>query len=349
MSTIAIGNRLIGPQEPCFLIAEAGVNHNGDIELARQLIDAATRAGADAVKFQTFKASRLVTPNAPKAKYQRAATNGSESQYEMLQRLELSLADHQELIRYCEQQGIIFLSTPFDEESADLLEELGVVAFKIPSGEISNHSYLAHIARKGKPLIISTGMSNLGEVEQAVTTVETAGNAQFTLLHCVSNYPADPADVNLRAMHTLQTAFGAMVGYSDHTLGLEVTLAAVALGAKVIEKHFTLDRTMPGPDHQASLEPDELAALVKGMRTVEMALGHGRKQPTASEKDTAQVARKSLVAAKDLAAHTQLTAEMIQIKRPGTGLPPAMREYLIGRTLKSDVAAGELLQWEMLA
>lgn len=339
----------LGPNAPCFIIAEAGVNHNGDLDLAKRLVDTAVAAGANAVKFQTFKAARLVTSEAPKAEYQQRATAGNESQYEMLRRLELSTEAHQELIAYCRRLGIIFMSTPFDEESADFLDELGVSIFKLPSGEITNLPFLAHVARKGKPLIISTGMSYLGEVELAVRTVEEAGNRQFVLLHCVSNYPADPADTNLRAMNTMATAFGLPVGYSDHTLGLEISLAAVALGACVIEKHITLDRSMPGPDHNASLEPDELAALVKGIRIVEAALGDGRKEPAASEANTAAVARKSLVAAKDVPAGTTLTEELIAIKRPGTGLPPAMRGQLVGRTMRVSIPAGTLLTLEMLA
>jgi sialic acid synthase SpsE len=243
----------------------------------------------------------------------------------------------------------VFLSTPFDEGCADFLDTLGVAAFKIPSGEITNLPFLAHVARKGKPLIVSTGMATLGEVEAAVRTIETSGNTHFVLLHCVSDYPAAAADVNLRAMTTMQAAFGVPVGYSDHTTGIEVALAAVALGACVLEKHFTLDRTLPGPDHGASLEPAELTALVKGVRTVASALGHGRKTPSPGEPGTAAVARKSLVAARELAAGTVLTDALIAIKRPGTGLPPAMLPTLVGRTLRHDVAADTVLTFEMLA
>jgi len=332
-----------------FIIAEAGVNHNGDLELARLLVDVAVRAGANAVKFQTFKADKLVSVNAPKAEYQRQTSDATESQYDMLRRLELSLEAHKYLFAYCTRKNILFMSTPFDEDSANVLDELGVTAFKIPSGEITNLPLLTHIARKDKPMIVSTGMSTLGEVETAVNTVESAGNANIVLLHCVSNYPADPADVNLRAMHTMATAFDVPIGYSDHTQGIEVSLAAVALGACVIEKHFTLDRGLPGPDHAASLEPAELAEMVRCIRIVELSLGNGRKKPATSEADTTAVIRKSLVAECDLTTGTILRDAMIGIKRPGTGLPPAMRSLLIGKTLTRDVARGTLLTLEMIA
>jgi N,N'-diacetyllegionaminate synthase len=346
---ITIGDRPIGPGQPCFIIAEAGVNHNGDPALAHRLIDVAFHARADAVKFQTFKADRLVTLDAPKAEYQLQQTEAGESQYDMLKRLELSAETFGELQQHCHEVGIRFMSTPFDEDSADLLARLGVTVFKTPSGELTNLPYLAHVARKGRPMIVSTGMATLGEVEAAVNAIRSTGNPDLVLLHCVSNYPADPADVNLRAMETMTRAFGVPVGLSDHTAGIEVALAAVALGACVVEKHFTLDRTLPGPDHAASLEPDQLAAMIRGIRNVEAALGHGRKEPTASELNTADVARKSLVAARDLLAGAVLSDDMLAVKRPGTGLPPVMRPYLIGRTLHIDVKAGTLIALEMLA
>jgi len=346
---IALGDRSIGAGHPCFIIAEAGVNHNGDPALAQRLIDVAKAAGADAVKFQTFKADQLVTLDAPKAEYQLQQTEADESQYEMLKRLELSADTFRDLRQYCQEVGIRFMSTPFDEDSADLLSDLGVTIFKTPSGEITNLPYLAHVARKGRPMIVSTGMATLGEVEAAVNTIRATCNPGIILLQCVSNYPADPADVNLRAMETMTRAFGVPVGLSDHTAGIEVALAAVALGACVIEKHFTLDQTMPGPDHAASLEPDQLAAMIRGIRNVEAALGHGRKEPTANELKTAAVARKSLVAACNIQAGTILSDELITVKRPGTGLPPAMRPYVIGRTLRVDVRAGTLIGLEMLA
>jgi len=345
---IEIGDRAVGVGRPTFIIAEAGVNHNGNIGMARQLVDEAVKAGADAVKFQTFKAERLVTLDAPKAEYQKSTTGANESQFEMLRQLELSPEAHHDLMAYCKEKDILFMSTPFDEESADLLADLGVAVYKIPSGEITNLPFLAHVARQWKPMIVSTGMSSLGEVESAVHTIELAGNRQFILLHCVSNYPADPRDANLRAMNTMATAFNVPVGYSDHTLGIEVSLAAVALGACVIEKHFTLDRNLPGPDHQASLEPNELLALVQGIRIVEAALGHGRKEAVAREDNTATVTRKSLVTVRDIPAGQVLTKEMIAIKRPGTGLPPGMRVHIVGRTVKQDIPAGSLLTLEML-
>ncbi len=348
MSMIDIAGRLVGPGYPCLVIAEAGVNHNGRLDLARQLVDVAVQAGADAVKFQTFTAETLATVSAPKARYQADAVGVDGSQYEMLQKLELSSDDHADLAAYCRTKGILFLSSPFDEASADLLQTLGIPAFKIPSGEITNLPLLAHIARKGKPLLISTGMASLGEVEAAVGAVEAAGNKAMALLHCVSAYPADPASVNLRAMGTLAKAFGLPVGYSDHTLGIEVALAAVALGACVIEKHFTLDRRLPGPDHAASAEPHELAALVKGIRTIEAALGDGRKVPAAAEAETAAVARKSLVAVQPIPAGTVLTQELIAARRPGTGLPPAMLPYVLGRRTRCDISPGALLRLEWL-
>lgn len=344
---ISIAGREVGPGRPCFIIAEAGVNHNGSLETARQLIDVAVSARADAVKFQTFKAERLATPDAPKAEYQLLNASATESQYEMLQRLELSEEAHLELMAYCQERGILFMSTPFDEESADFLDELGMAVFKLPSGEITNLPFVEYVARKRKPLIVSTGMAYLSEVETAVQSITTAGNTNLILLHCVSNYPADLRDANLRAMQTMQATFNVAVGYSDHTLGIEVALAAVALGACVIEKHFTLSRDLPGPDHRASLEPEELSAMVRGIRNVEASLGHGRKEPAASEAEIAAVARRSLVAACDLAAGTELTERMIAVRRPGTGLPATMLSQVVGRRLRVPARAGALLTLEM--
>ena len=349
VAAIEIAGRKVGAGHPCLIVAEAGVNHNGSLEMGRQLIELAAQAGADAVKFQTFKADRMVTFHAPKAEYQLQTTDAAESQYEMLRRLELSREAHEDLMANCRQRGIRFMSTPFDEESADLLDSLEISVFKLPSGEITNLSFLGHVASKGKPMIVSTGMASLEEVEAAVTTIRDTGNNDVVLLHCVSNYPAKPEDANLRAMHTMATACRAPVGFSDHTLGIEVSLAAVALGACVIEKHFTLDRDLPGPDHKASLEPEELASLVRGIRTVESALGQGQKEPVANEASTAAVARKSLVAARDIPAGATLTDELIAVKRPGTGLPPAMRPHVVGRRLRVAVPSGTLLTTEMLA
>ena len=348
VSEISIAGRPVGPAHPCLVIAEAGVNHNGDPELAHKLVDAAAEAGADAVKFQTFKAELVVTPDAPKADYQLRYTGAGESQLEMLRRLELTPQMHHALQIHCRERGLLFLSTPFDEGSADFLETLSVEAYKIPSGEITNLPLLAHVARKRRPMIVSTGMSHLDEVETAVRVIRQEGNPQIVLLHCVSNYPALPGDINLRAMDTMAKAFGLPVGYSDHTQGIEVALGAVAMGACIIEKHFTLDRALPGPDHQASLEPDELKALVRGIRVVQAALGNGRKEPTTSEANTAAVARRSLVASRDLPAGTVLTEMDIAIRRPGAGLSPALRPYLVGRKTRVELAAGSLLSLEML-
>ena len=348
LPTVRIGDRPVGRGHPCFIVAEAGVNHNGDPDLACRMIDVAADAGADAVKFQTFSADRLATPSAPKADYQRAASTGGESQLEMLRRLELPRAVYPDLMSRCRRRGVLFMSTPFDEDSANFLDDLGVAVFKVGSGDITNVPLLRHLAGKGRPLIVSTGMSSLADVEAAVCAVVEAGGRDLVLLHCVSNYPAEPADANLRAMHTLELAFGRPVGYSDHTVGCEVALGAVALGASVIEKHFTLDAGLPGPDHRASLEPAGLATLVSGVRTVEAALGHGRKEPVASEARTAAVARRSLVAAVDIPAGKVLTEDLIAVKRPGTGLPPAMLSQRTGRVTRRAIAAGTLFTLEML-
>jgi len=346
---IEIGQHKIGSGQPCFVIAEAGVNHNGDINLALQLVEVAARAGANAVKFQTFTANNLASPSAPKADYQLKTTDAAESQYEMLRRLELSTKDHQRLLKHSIKNGILFMSTPFDEDSANMLDELNIPAFKIPSGEITNLPFLAHVAQKGKPLIVSTGMSDLKEVQTAIRTIAETGNQQLVLLHCVSCYPATAADVNLNAMRSMADAFGLPVGYSDHTCGIEIPLAAIALGAVIVEKHFTLDRNLPGPDHRASLEPDELAKMVKGIRKVESALGNGCKRPTKIESKNAFIVRRSLVAARDIAAGEILTEEMIAVKRPGSGLRPDNKRYLIGRKLKHNIKGGSLLKMEMLA
>lgn len=348
VTSVSIAGRVIGPGHPCFVIAEAGVNHNGSLDLARQLVHVAVAAGADAVKFQTFTAERLATYHAPKADYQRELLRETESQLEMLRRVELSLQAHRELMAYSRELGIMFLSSPFEEESADRLEALGVPAFKVPSGEMTNLPFLEHVARKGKPMLVSTGMATLEEVKDAVRTVRAAGNSDLILLHCVSTYPARPTDVNLRALQTLANTFTVPVGYSDHTLGTEVAIAAVALGACVIEKHVTLDRSLPGPDHKSSLEPDELRHLVDGIRNVEAALGHGRKEPAERENAIGAVARRSLVAATDILAGTLVTRECIAIKRPGTGLSPSMLGQVIGRRAVENIPADTVITLAML-
>ncbi len=332
-----------------FVIAEAGVNHNGSLDLALRLVDAAKASGADAVKFQTFRADLLATRSAHKAAYQERTTAHAESQFEMLRRLELDAAAHQCLIDRCREIGIRFLSSPFDAQSADLLAAMDVPLFKVPSGEITNLPFLEHLARKGRPVILSTGMSTLGEVEDAVNILQTAGASQLTLLHCVTEYPAPYAEVNLRAMQTLKCAFGLPVGYSDHTPGIDIAVAAVALGAEVIEKHFTLDRSLSGPDHAASLEPDELRQMVTAIRHVEAALGTGIKAPAPCELPNISVARKSVVAAHSLLAGHRLATSDLEIKRPGNGLAPKLLSALIGRTLRTDLAKDEIIRWDHLA
>ena len=341
-----IGGRRIGDGEPVFVIAEAGVNHNGDVELARALIDAAAAASADAVKFQTFSADRLVTAQAPKAQYQNRTTDPAESQLAMLKRLELSAEAHRDLIDHAAARGILFLSTPFDSGSADMLDALNLEIFKLGSGELTDLPLLTHVARKGRPMILSTGMSALDEVEQAVAAVRAAADVPLAVLHCVSNYPADTRDCNLRAMDAMRAAFGVPVGYSDHTRGNVASLAAVARGACIIEKHLTLDRSMPGPDHEASSDPQEFAELVRAIRETEAALGDGIKRPRESELSTRAVARKSVVALVDIPKGQPVTREMLGVRRPGTGIPPADLERLVGRAHRVDIAAGSLLTWE---
>jgi N,N'-diacetyllegionaminate synthase len=315
------------------IIAEAGVNHNGDMKLAERLIDVAAESGADCVKFQTFSADRLVTAAARKAEYQAQSTDSGESQHEMLRRLELTRAMHERLIAHCESRGIRFFSTAFDTHSADMLVELGVDSFKIPSGEITNLPYLRHVGRHGKPVILSTGMSRLGEIEAALEILTQAGTARelITVLHCNTEYPPPMRDVNLRAMCAIRDAFGVRVGYSDHTPGIEIAIAAVALGAVVIEKHFTIDKTLPGPDHKASLEPHELKAMVSSIRNIELALGDGIKRPSSSELKNIGVARKSIVAARRIECGEPFTVENLATKRPGTGLSPMLWDQLLGK------------------
>ena len=327
------------------IIAEAGVNHNGDLALARQLIDAAAVAGADLVKFQTFTADRLATRTAQKADYQNRTTTSTESQHEMLSRLELTDAMHHELIAHCATRKIGFFSTGFDIESVDLLVRHGQNHFKIPSGEITNLPYLRHIGRLGKSVILSTGMANLGEIEAAIDALEAAGTprAMLTVLHCTTEYPTPMAEVNLRAMLSIHAAFGVAVGYSDHTQGIEVAIAAVAMGATVIEKHFTLDRNLPGPDHKASLEPAELNALVAAIRNIEVALGDGIKRLTTSEARNRPVVRKSLVASRAIKSGALFTAENITAKRPATGISPMRWDEVIGKTALRDFGPDELI------
>lgn len=329
-------------QNRCFIIAEAGVNHNGDINIAKKLVDKAKEAGVDAIKFQTFRAENLVTKEAPKAEYQKETT-GDGSQFEMLKKLALSLEDHIILKRYCEEKGIMFISTPFDYESVDLLEKTGVSLYKVSSGDLTNLPLLSYIANKNKPIILSTGMANLGEVEEAVETISKAGNDRIILLHCTSNYPTAYEDVNLRAMLTMKEAFKLPVGYSDHTIGIEIPIAAVALGAKVIEKHFTLDRNMKGPDHRASIEPDELKIMVRSIRNIELAMGDGIKRCNNSEENIRKVARKSIVAGRDISKDEVITINNISFKRPEFGLKPKYVDLVVGKKARRNIKVNEFI------
>jgi N,N'-diacetyllegionaminate synthase len=328
------------------IIAEAGVNHNGDINLARQLIDVAAEAGADLVKFQTFIADKLVTTQAVKADYQNQTTDASESQHAMIRKLELTRDMHVSLIEYCESQGIQFFSTGFDPESIDLLVDLGLESFKVPSGEITNLPYLRHVGSYRKPVILSTGMANLDEIEIALNILENAGTSRkkITVLHCNTEYPTPMIDVNLRAMLTIRDKFGVKVGYSDHTSGIEVAIAAVALGATVIEKHFTLNRNLSGPDHQASLEPDELKNMVTAIRNIEEALGDGVKKPSRSEVKNMPIARKSLVAACEILKGEVFSETNLTTKRPGIGVSPMLWDKVLGCAAPRNFAPDELIE-----
>lgn len=344
--------------KPVFIIAEAGVNHNGSVELALELVRAAAKTGADAVKFQTFKADELVTKAAKTAEYQQETT-GEKNQYEMLKKLMLTEADYDLLVAECEKQGIEFMSTPFDFASAQFLQNLGVKRLKVPSGELNNLPLLEQLTGLNLPIILSTGMGSLDEVLEAVEFMgKVRQNLGFsepledmlTVLHCTSNYPAKPEDVNLKAMQTMAKALGKVpVGYSDHTLGGEVSIASVAMGATVIEKHMTLDKNMPGPDHRASMEPDEFTAMVTAIRNIEKAFGDGVKQPTASELPVRDIARRSLTLKKSLTAGASLTLDDLAIMRPGTGIPPKALKEVVGRKLAADKPAGTTLTWDMLA
>ncbi|TDP26384.1 N-acetylneuraminate synthase [Halanaerobium congolense] len=341
-----MNKKTIIENDKTFIIAEAGVNHNGSLETAKKLIDAAVDADVDAVKFQTFSADRLVTKNAPKADYQNKTTDKNESQYDMLKKLELTYEEHKILKKYCQENDILFMSTPFDFESVDLLEKLGVEIYKVGSSDTNNLPLLKYIAEKDKPIILSTGMSTLTEVSEAVDTISSTGNNDLSLLHCVSNYPAQYENVNLNAMNTMKTAFDLEVGYSDHTPGIEVPIAVVAMGAKVIEKHFTLDKDMEGPDHKASLNPEELKKMVKAIRNIEVALGSSTKKPAPNEKENLKTVRKSLVINKNKEIGEQIFSEDIDIKRPGTGIAPKYKDIIIGMELVKKVKEDQILTWE---
>jgi len=331
--------------EKVFIIAEAGVNHNGSIDMAKKLIDVAAEAGADAVKFQTFKTDKTVSRKAQKADYQKNTTDAGETQYDMVKKLELDVSTHKELMSYCLEKNIMFLSTPFDHDSIDLLDELGLKIFKIPSGEITNLPYLRHIGKLNKEIIMSTGMADIGEIEDALDILVNAGTDKnnITVLHCNTEYPTPMTDVNLRAMQTIANTFKIRTGYSDHTLGIEVPVAAVALGAKVIEKHFTLDKTLPGPDHQASLEPQELKLMIESIRNIEKALGDGIKKPSKSETPNKTIVRKSIVAKKAIKKGEILSEDNLSIKRPGNGISPMRWDEIIGTIAQKDYEEDELL------
>ncbi|MCY6353873.1 N-acetylneuraminate synthase [Clostridium sp. ZS2-4] len=338
---IKIGNRIVDSKSSCFIIAEAGVNHNGDINLAKKLVDMAVYAGVDAVKFQTFKSEKLVTGYAQMAKYQKDNIGAEDSQFNMLKKLELSYGEFKELKKYCEDKGIIFLSTPFDFESADFLNSIGIEAFKISSGDLTNIPLLEHIAEFNKPVILSSGMAVLGEIEEAVMALKNKGINDIAVLHCTSNYPAALESVNLKAMNTIKTAFNIIGGYSDHTEGITIPIAAAALGANIIEKHFTLDKSMEGPDHKASLEPEELKKMIEGIRNVEISLGSGIKMFSESEISTMQVARKSIVVCRDIKKGETIGLEDLDYKRPGNGLSPKYYKDLIGKKAAKNINKDE--------
>lgn len=335
-------------QSGVMIIAEAGVNHNGNIDLAKLLVDAACDSGADVIKFQTFKADHLVSATAAMADYQVRNTEKTMSQLDMLKELELTYEHFETLKDYCELKGIMFLSTPFDDESIDFLDALMPI-YKIPSGEINNFPYLKRVASKSKPVILSTGMATLADVEKAISALRSVQpDIDITLLHCTTNYPAPFEEVNLRAMSTLGMAFKVNVGYSDHTLGVEIPLAAVAMGAAVIEKHFTLDKSMQGPDHRISLEPSELKSMVNMIRNIECAMGDGIKKPNASEIKIMASVRKSIVAGTKLQIGDTLTSENLVIKRPGTGIPPECWDDVLGKRVNTVVEKDTLMTWNML-
>lgn len=327
-----------------FIIAEAGDNHNGSRELAFRLIDKAVEAGADCVKFQTFVTDEVISKRAEKAEYQKAATGSDESQYQMVKKLELSFEQFRELQKYAEERDITFLSTPFDIPSVEFLDSINIPCFKIPSGEITNLPYLIKIAETGRDVIMSTGMAELNEIESAINILREHGSGDISLLHCNTEYPTPYEDVNLRAMSTLKEKFGVRVGYSDHTQGIEVPIAAVALGAEIIEKHFTLDHNMEGPDHKASLEPDELKQMVDGIRKTEKALGNGIKTASPSEKKNIQIARKSIVARRDIKKGEILTEENLAVKRPGNGISPMRWYEVIGTKAIRDFSEDEMIE-----
>ncbi|MBI3543652.1 MAG: N-acetylneuraminate synthase [Deltaproteobacteria bacterium] len=336
---LSLGGKKIGPGHPVYVIAEAGVNHNGDVKLALDLVREASKAGADCVKFQTFKAEAIVTQKAPKAAYQLQVTDPGESQLAMLKKLELSKNAYGELIALCKKLGIQFLSTPYNFNDVDFLEEVGVDGYKIASGQLVELPFIEYVARLGKPIFVSTGMATMDEVADCVKTIRAAGNEQFVVLQCTTNYPSPTADANLRAMLTMGEKLGVTIGYSDHTETSHAVLASVALGATVVEKHFTLDRKLPGPDHSSSYEPREFAELVSGIRLVEQAMGSAVKTPSALEARNTVGMRRSLVAVVDIKAGAEIRREQLAFKRPATGLKPNLLNQVVGKRARKDIAA----------
>lgn len=336
MKKIKIGDRLVGEGEPCFIIAEAGSNHDGKFEVAKRLIKVAKDVGADAIKFQTFKAEKLASP-----KY-------AKEMYKTLKKYELKAEWHTEFKKYADEIGIIFLSTPFDEGSADLLDKIGVPAFKVASGDLTHLPLLEYIAKKRKPMIVSTGGGSLAEVEEAINTIRNQGNNEIILMHCISNYPAKIEDANIRAMITMKNAFHVPVGYSDHSPGILIPIATATLGACVIEKHFTVDKFLPGPDHAFALEGKEIKEMVQSVRLVQKALGDGMKRVIESEKKEVQLARRSLVASMDTPKRTRISKEMIKIVRPGSGMPPKYIDFIVGKKTKSHMKEDELITWDKI-
>jgi len=348
LEKLGIGKRSIGRGQPVFIIAEAGVNHNGDINLARQLVLEAKKCGADCVKFQTFKAERVVTKDAPKANYQMKTTDPGESQLEMLKNCELKPEFHRELIELCDREAIIFLSTPYNIEDVDFLDGLDVEAFKLASIHAAEPYFGRYVAEKGKPIILSTGMATQGEVDEAVRSIRETGNEGLVLLQCSTNYPSRLEDANLRAMRTMRDAFGALVGYSDHTQNDTACIAAVALGAKVIEKHFTLNKTLPGPDQSSSADPEEFARLVRNIRNVEKTLGSARKEPCEIEKKNVVGMRRSIVARCDISNGTVIAENMLTCKRPSTGLSPKYMDYIVGKKAADNIRKDEFIDLRMI-
>jgi len=347
-NTIKLGRKVISKHSPVFVIAEAGVNHNGNPDMARALIKEAHACKADSVKFQTYKAERVVTESAPKAKYQLGTTEASQSQLDMLREIELKPEQHRELKLYAEKSEMVFLSTPYNSEDVDLLEHIGVLAYKVASGQIIEYPFLRKIASTGKPIFMSTGMATLAEVDTALRTILKEGNDQVVLLQCTTNYPSRFEDANLRALQTLRSAFGVLVGYSDHTIGDETAIAAVALGAKVIEKHFTLDKDLPGPDHSSSMTPGELKCLVEKIRRVESSLGSGKKEPCAIEMENSAGMRRSITASCGISKGEEITPEKITFKRPATGLSHEFYDIIIGKHAARDILSDEQLQMDMI-